>query len=186
MEPCPREAVLGFWFNHLDPKDWFKKSERTDAEIRARFLKLTEELLRTQAAGWDGTPDDRLAAILVLDQFTRNIFRGTARAFAGDAAALSLARAAIDAGDLEREVDTHRKLFVLMPLEHAEDLATQVRCVELMESLPWPADADYADYARRHRDVIARFGRFPHRNALLGRANTPEEEAFLSEPGSRF
>ena len=123
-----------------------------------------------------------MALVILLDQFPRNLFRGQARAFAGDARALALAKRAVAAG-LDEAMPRAHRLFLYMPFEHSEDLADQETCIERMTAL---GSAGYLDYARRHRDIIARFGRFPHRNAALGRDSTAEEIAFLKEPGSSF
>jgi uncharacterized protein (DUF924 family) len=136
---------------------------------------------------WQETPDGALALIVVLDQFARNIHRGDLRAFAGDTIALATARALVDTG-ADRALPPVRRVFVYLPFEHAEDLACQDEALRLFGALAAesPEHADTLDYARRHRDIIARFGRFPHRNEVLGRPSTPDEEAFLAQPGSRF
>jgi uncharacterized protein (DUF924 family) len=195
--------VLAFWFGSADQVDtrWFKGGEPFDDEIRARFCTTIEAALSGGLDGWAadaGTPAQpgpALALILVLDQFTRNVFRGTPRAFAGDAQALAVALEMLDT-DAARGWPPLARWFALMPLEHAESLAPQQRCVAAFEHLladtraaasPHGAAIEGAlHYAVQHRDVIARFGRFPHRNAILGRADTAEEAAFLQQPGSRF
>ncbi|MEL6748036.1 MAG: DUF924 family protein [Pseudomonadota bacterium] len=177
--------VLEFWFNELAPPDWFKKSDQTDAAITTRFRETHADLMNSRAAHWRSAPEDRLAAVIVLDQFSRNMFRGTPAMFASDPLALEVALEAIDAGDLSLHAPD-RGLFLLLPLEHAEDMALQDRCVALMRDIfPEPGNT-YVDFAERHRDVIERFGRFPHRNDTLGRASTPAEQAFLQQPGSGF
>jgi uncharacterized protein (DUF924 family) len=123
-----------------------------------------------------------LATLIVLDQFSRNMFRGSAKAFAADGSALALPRAAVDAG-LDRQLDTEARLFIYLPFEHSEDLRDQTRSVELIAALDNP---EWDRYAIAHRDIIERFGRFPHRNEALGRASTDEETAFLEQPGSSF
>jgi uncharacterized protein (DUF924 family) len=170
--------VLDFWFAH--EADWFRKSDAFDAEIRSRFF----ELHRRMASGmqdWLQKPDACLARIIALDQFPRNMFRGTPRAFATDALALEAAKHArqneFDAGYSREE-----KIFAYLPFEHSESLADQQLACELMQ----PLGAEQYRYAVAHRDIIARFGRFPHRNAILGRESTPEELAFLQQPGSSF
>jgi len=180
--------VLGFWFGAPPLRqraEWFRKSETFDAEIRSRFGAAVEAGLGGRLpAVW---ADEPLAEILLLDQFTRNVFRGSARAFAGDARALALARGVVARGD-DRRLRPLQRWFVYLPFEHAEDIAAQDEAVRLFEALAADdrALAEALDYAVRHRDVIRRFGRFPHRNAILGRQDTPEEAAFLREPGSRF
>lgn len=191
-------AVLAFWFAVPgDPEHgrmrriWFAKDEAFDEEIRQRFLADYEA---AAAGGYDGlatTPSGALALAILLDQFPRNLFRGTARAFATDAKARALAERAVEAGFDQRLVPVER-LFLYLPFEHSENLADQHRSVALFESLPvtpnFPEATrdDVVDYARRHLAIIERFGRFPHRNAALGRTSTPEELVFLTEPGSAF
>jgi len=181
--------VLRFWFGEgadygRRHKRWFEKDTAFDAEIRARFLTLNERLSSSQE--WLAPAASCLARILVLDQFPRNMFRGTSRAFATDPPALAAARHAIaerfDAGLLPVE-----RLFVYLPFEHSEVLADQEQACRLCEPLAAFAEtADALRYAIAHRGVIRRFGRFPHRNAILGRVSTPEEIGFLKQPGSAF
>ncbi len=188
----PRD-VLDFWFGTADAFDarWFNGGQAFDREIGERFGATIDAALAGELDAWTATTDGALALIVVLDQFTRNVHRGTPRAFAGDARALALAQALI-AGGADRALPPLRRWFVYLPLEHAEDLALQDACVARFEALLAEAGAQREaiasalDYARRHRDVIARFGRFPHRNAILGRASTAEELDFLRQPGSRF
>jgi uncharacterized protein (DUF924 family) len=181
-------AVLDFWFGPppLAPKAaWFRKDPAFDETIRTRFSAVVEEAL-AGGLDWPG-PRGTLARILVLDQFPRNLFRGQARAFAGDARALALALGLIDSGE-HLALHPLERWFVYLPLEHAEDLPMQDRSVALFTALgaEAPAMADALDYAVRHRDVIQRFGRFPHRNPALGRASTAGELAYLTTPGSGF
>jgi uncharacterized protein (DUF924 family) len=201
MDTCAE--VLHFWFgaeDRVDPR-WFNGGDAFDALIRERFGPTIEAGLAGGLDAWGedagaaDTPGPALALILVLDQFTRNVFRGTPQAFAGDETALRVALRLLDAGTARRWPPLAR-WFALMPLEHAEDLGLQQRCVVAFEQLradahaagsPHASALDGAlDYAVRHRDVVARFGRFPHRNAILGRPDTPEEAVFLLQPGSRF
>ena len=185
--------VLAFWFGSADTVDprWFKRSDAFDAEIDNRFGATMQAALAGRLDVWALRPEGVLALIVLLDQFTRNVYRGTPAAFAGDTQALALAQKLVGSGEHLR-LPPLRRWFAYMPLEHAEDLALQQQCVRLFEALaaePGPhreALAGALDYARRHRDVVARFGRFPHRNAILGRASTPEEAAFLLQPGSSF
>lgn len=181
--------VIDFWFGPpplASRRVWFVKDPAFDDTIRQRFGALVERALAAPL-GWGDAPLERLAELIVLDQFPRNLFRGAARAFAGDARARSLALALIDAGQ-DAQLHPVQRPFAYLPLEHAEDPRLQDRCVALFEALVQadPGAADKLDYARRHRDVIRRFGRFPHRNAALGRASTPEEEQYLAQPGSGF
>ena len=185
--------VVEFWFGVAGGaergrprKAWFQKSETFDAEIRARFATTTEAAAAGDLAAWERTPLAALALVIVLDQFPRNIFRGSARAFATDPLALAVAGRLVERGFDAAYVVVERA-FAYLPFEHAEDLAMQRRSVNLFAGLPPdPVRASYLDYAQRHHDIIARFGRFPHRNEVLGRASTPEEVAFLAQPGSGF
>lgn len=176
------DDVLTFWFEELEPADWFKKSDVTDARIRDRFLELHGTLSQLPAASLATSSRQAIAAVIVLDQFPRNLFRGDAKSFASDAQARAIAVAAIDAG-LDTELTMDQRVFLYLPFEHSEDMADQDRAVELIGALN---NDNYTQYAIAHRDVIARFGRFPHRNEILGRASTPDELAYLAEPGSGF
>jgi uncharacterized protein (DUF924 family) len=184
------EAVLDFWFG-AEPgvarAEWFRKDAAFDADIRERFGAAVEAALQGAHRDWDATPEGALARVLLLDQFTRNAFRGTPRAFAGDALALDAARAMRARGD-DRALAPLQRVFAYLPFEHAEDAGAQRESVQLFEALARedPSAEGYADYARRHAVVIERFGRFPHRNAVLGRASSSAESAYLSEPGSGF
>jgi uncharacterized protein (DUF924 family) len=175
-------GVLAFWFEELRPEQWFAADPALDATIRARFLPLYEALAADRGRGWATTPLGCLTAVIVLDQFPRNIFRGTARAFATDEAALAIARDAIAQG-FDAGLPRSRRAFLYMPFQHAENAEDQARSVALFATL---GNAQAFDYAERHRDVIARFGRFPHRNAALGRASTVDEQAYLAGPGAGF
>ncbi|MGV7211050.1 DUF924 family protein [Oxalobacteraceae bacterium A2-2] len=183
--------VLDFWFPDPQPqRAWFVKDEQFDHQIRQRFGELVGQALAGGLQSWDAEgPPSALARILLLDQFTRNIHRGTPLSFAGDAQALAAALDMVDAGR-DLALPPLQRAFVYLPLEHAEDLAMQKRCVALFSRLAGEEGGEHLagmlDYARRHCDVIARFGRFPHRNRILGRASTPEESAFLQQPGSSF
>ncbi|WP_347137794.1 DUF924 family protein [Paracoccus sp. SSK6] len=167
--------VLDFWFSPEMEPHWFVKSDDIDARIRDGFAETHQAAHRRELDGWAETPDSALALVIVLDQFPRNIFRGTPRAFASDDLALEHARAAVDAG-FDQQIDAGRRAFLYLPFEHSEDLPDQTRAVELFEAL---GDPGYLDYAIQHRDIIQKFGRFPHRNAILDRPNTPDEEEFL-------
>jgi uncharacterized protein (DUF924 family) len=178
------DEILRFWFGEgaergKAHKRWFGKNSAFDAEIRARFLALYEELAAGNA--WLAQPGDCLARIVVLDQFPRNMFRGSARAFAADPLALAAAKHAVASG-YDRDMQAVEKQFIYLPFEHSESLADQERACELMR----PLGEDLYDWALRHHRIIERFGRFPHRNEILGRASTPEEIEFLKQPGSGF
>jgi uncharacterized protein (DUF924 family) len=175
--------VLRFWFDELGRKKWFARDEATDAACRERFGHLIDEINTRPFEESVQSPEQALASVIVLDQFTRNIYRGTPRAFAYDELARGLARLAIALGLDKRILLADRRVFLYLPFEHSEALPDQLRAVELIEEL---GDDEYTRYAKAHRDVIARFGRFPHRNTTLGRTPTLEELAFLKEPGSSF
>jgi len=173
--------VLSFWFLEVGPKQWFGKHADVDARIRTRFGALHEQLLATQAAGLEEL-HAKQAAIIVLDQFSRNIYRDNARAFAGDAIARRLARELVDAG-ADAALPPEQRLFVYLPFEHSELLADQDLSLRLHERL---GNAEWTRYAKAHRELIARFGRFPHRNAALGRQSTPEELEAMAGPMGNF
>lgn len=181
--------LLQFWFGEprgARRKRWFEKDPALDAEIRARYLALYEALARGEHAEWLEDAERCLARIVVLDQFPRNMFRGTPRAFATDPLALQAARHAVSQGYDHGLLPVERQ-FIYLPFEHSEALEDQERACELCQPLAAFAETDDAyRYALAHRDIVARFGRFPHRNAILGRAGTPEELEFLEQPGSGF
>ncbi len=196
------EQVLDFWFGacgadgSLDPtkrRMWFGDGRKYDAEIRERFGALHERASRGELAPeWRATPAGRLGLIVVLDQFSRHIHRDTPAAFAQDPAARRLAVEGIDLG-ADRKLVPAQRCFFYLPLEHAEDIELQRLSVRCFDGLArtvapeWRKEYDgYLDYAQRHRDIIERFRRFPHRNAVLGRESTPAEKKFLKEPGSSF
>ena len=187
-------AVLDFWFGAPGAPErgtaraeWFRKDAAFDARIAQRFGTLIDAALRGELGGWAARPLSALAQIVVLDQFTRNTRRGSAAMFAGDAQALAAAKAMVDSGD-DRALPGVMRQFVYLPFEHAEDLSEQRRAVALFTQLAAdePALAGLVEWAQKHCVIVARFGRFPHRNALLGRASTPEEIEFLRQPGAGF
>jgi uncharacterized protein (DUF924 family) len=192
-QPAGFGDVLDFWFGSADaparsrPRpQWFRKDEAFDATIRARFLGCYEDAARGALQHWEATPYAALALIVLLDQFSRNMFRGEARAFAADPLALRIARRFVERG-FDRACLPVERCFAYLPFEHAEDIAAQRRSLALFEGLSsFPDCSGYIDYAHRHHAIVARFGRFPHRNAILGRASSEEELAFLSQPGSSF
>ena len=188
------QAVLDFWFGAQGSPEhgqvraaWFRKDDAFDAQIAEHFGTHVESALAGGLADWASEPGSALARIVMLDQFTRNTFRNTPRAFAGDVLALAAAQAMLARGQ-DRALRPEQRVFMALPFEHSEDLAMQERSVQLFTALATeaPALANYLDYAHRHHAVIARFSRFPHRNEWLGRVSTAEELAFLEEPGSRF
>lgn len=186
-------AVLDFWFGTppegVTPERrelWFGKNAETDALIRLRFADVYEQARRGALGSWLAEPRSCLAFVIVTDQFPRNLFRETAAAFATDALALNASRRALSMG-FDQRLQPVERAFLYLPFEHSEDTADQDRAVALFASMRHePGMEGFYDYALAHQRIIARFGRFPHRNAILGRASTPDEIAFLREPGSRF
>jgi len=173
---------LTFWFEQTEPDQWFKKDPTFDASIRQRFLRLHEILASSESHGFLTDAQTALAAVIVLDQMSRNMFRDTLRAFAADAQALRVAEAAIVRG-FDVGLSKDQRMFLYLPFQHAEDRQWQARSVALMASL---GDPQLQQWAEAHRVIIDRFGRFPHRNGVLGRASTPEEIEFLKRPDSSF
>jgi uncharacterized protein (DUF924 family) len=176
------DEIVAYWFETLKPEDWYRKNPAIDAAIAARFGATYEALKTGVPPEWVAEPKGMLAAILVLDQFPRNMFRDDARAFATDQAALALARRAIGEG-IDMQLPPEERAFIYMPFQHSEARDDQARSIVLFTSLGAPLNLDFA---QRHQAIIARFGRFPHRNGVLGRTSTAEELAFLQEPGSSF
>ena len=172
--------VLGFWFDLLMPEQWFRASKSTDEEVRALFWPLRDHVLASGAEGWRDDPETMLAAIILLDQFSRNIHRDTPEAFAADSLALELTLEAIGTG-WDEEMPPERAQFLYMPLMHAEDPDAQQLCLKCFEAL---GDARNLKFARDHAQVIEKFGRFPTRNEALGRVSTEAEKAYLSQPGA--
>src|SRR5262245_20910358 len=164
--------ILNFWFIEIPREAWFQKDELFDQRLRERFFTQHEHVAALPTADCVRGAETAIAAVLALDQFPRNMFRGTPRAFATDAKALAIADRAIESG-FDARLSKDQLTFLYLPFQHAEDPAVQARAVQLMASLV-------------HKDIIDRFGRFPHRNAILGRISTPEEIAFLTQPGSSF
>ncbi len=189
------QEVLRFWFGGMpseaaatQPREqWFLKQEAFDAECARRFQEAHARAAAGELRAWADEPESCAALLVLLDQMPRNLYRGTARAFSTDAQAREVARHALARG-LDVAVPPVWRWFFYLPFEHSEDVHAQRLSVSLFEALALThaASRETLDYARRHRDIIERFGRFPHRNAALGRASTPEEEAFLREPGSSF
>ena len=192
--PSAANDVLNFWFGapteagYGSARDmWFRKSEATDRDITERFATWIEQALRGELSAWAAQPHSALAQIVLLDQFTRNTFRDTSRAFAGDSRALAAASAMVGLRQDEALLPVQRS-FVYLPFEHSESRVMQDESVRLFARLvaDAPELASTLDYARQHHAIVARFGRFPHRNEVLGRLSTAEELVFLQQPGSRF
>lgn len=195
------KAILDFWFGPQGSANavagrqralWFGKSAEGDRAVMERFAGTLADARAGRLDHWTDTPRGRLALVIVLDQFPHHVFRDQPQAFASDAQALALSLAALDAQE-DRAVAPIERVFLYLPLEHAESLEMQERSVALFERLAQEAAAEerplfenFLDYARQHRDIVARFGRFPHRNEILGRASSAEEIEFLKQPGSRF
>jgi len=173
--------VLRFWFEEIAPKQWFEKDDAFDQALRGRFLAVHTSVAALPIEACLADAETALAAVIVCDQFPRNMFRGTPGAFATDARALALAEGAIAQG-FDARVPEARRQFFYLPLVHAEDARAQARSVALFA----PLDEESLRWAQAHKAIIDRFGRFPHRNAILGRASTPEETEFLGQPGSSF
>jgi len=171
------QSVVRFW-NEAGPGRWFKRDDGFDALFRQRFLAAHEAAAAGTLSGWGDTPESALALVLLLDQFPRNAFRGSPRVYATDAQARTTAAAAIAAGH-DLRVDPALRPFFYLPFMHSEELGDLERCVALTQEL----GGEHLRFARHHRDIVARFGRFPHRNAVLGRASSGEEERFLAEGG---
>jgi uncharacterized protein (DUF924 family) len=171
-------AILAFW-RDAGPGRWYAPDAAFDAEVRRRFLGLWQQAAAGELSSWETSDDGALALVIVLDQFPRNMFRGDARTYASDALAREVAHRAIECG-VDARIDGALREFLYLPFMHSEHLADQLRCIELeraaghIESLKW---------AEHHAEIIRRFGRFPHRNRLLGRETTPDEQAFLNEGG---
>ena len=174
--------VLHFWFEEVAPKDRFAKDSALDETIRERFAGVHARAAAAELYDWRQTPAGRLAEIVVLDQFSRNMFRDSAQAFAQDALALVLAQEAVACG-ADKALSATQRQFLYMPYMHSESLLIQEQSLVLFDAL---GNDLSLEYARRHHEIIARFGRYPHRNVALGRASTEEERAFLQQPGSSF
>jgi len=195
------EDVLDFWFGELNEhgcsspehrKRWWTKSDAFDEAVKAHFLEDYEAIVGGDREAWRNTARGALAYIIVLDQFSRNMFRGTPTMFAADELAREACSEGLDAG-FDAELAFDERVFFYLPLEHSEAMNDHGRCLELFKGLvdcaPAPLEGDaeyYLDFAERHKAIVERFGRYPHRNEILGRATTPEEAEFLEKPGSSF
>jgi len=179
MQPQP---ILHFWFTELTPKQHFAKDAALDEAIRTRFGATLEAAARCELFGWRATPEGRLAEVLVLDQFSRNVYRDTPRAFAQDALALALAQELVASGQ-DRSLPLAQRSFAYMPYMHSESALIHEQVVALFSQ---PGLEDNLRFEHAHKAIIDRFGRYPHRNLVLGRTSTAEEVVFLDEPGSSF
>ena len=177
-----KEEILNFWFKECKPEQWFKKNEDFDKMIKNRFFIAIENSIAGKLGNWEESETGCLALIILLDQFTRNVFRDTPQAFAGDKRALALSQLCCDK-DYLTNPDIQKRQFMLMPMMHSENLAVQDASLPLFKK--YASKKDY-EYAEKHREIIARFGRFPHRNVILGRKSINEELEFLKQPGSSF
>lgn len=180
-EPMYRE-ILDFWFNELQPQQWWVKDAKLDLLIRERFLNIYEQAKRCELFAWREVSEGRLAEILILDQFPRNIFRDTAQAFATDSLALGLAQEAVSTG-ADQKLNQTQRSFLYMPFMHSESVVVHEIAVDLFEK---NGDESSYEYELKHKQIIEQFGRYPHRNRILERESTAEEITFLKQPGSGF
>jgi len=180
--PQTPDTILAFWFEEITPKQWWAQSTEFDRQVESRFGEVHAAAARCELHGWRETANGRLAEVIVLDQFSRNIFRGQPRAFACDPLALALAQEAVAAKTGLQLGPAHRA-FLYMPYMHSESLAIHEIAMTLFSA---PGMGDNLNFELRHKGIIDRFGRYPHRNAILGRESTPEEIEFLKTPGSSF
>lgn len=176
------DTLLAFWFEETPPAAWWKVDPTFDAAIRQRFGPLHRAAVQGELWAWRSTPPGRLAEVIVLDQFSRNIHRETPLAFAADPMALALAQEAV-AGGHDQALPPQRRVFLYMPYMHSESVLVHGEALRLFAAL---GIENNLDFERRHQAIVERFGRYPHRNAILGRTSTPDELAFLQQPGSRF
>ena len=190
--PSEPKEILDFWFGREDEPgygefrdEWFKKDKEFDRQVRERFLEDYERASRGEYDGWREKPESCLALVILLDQFPRNLFRGNARTHATDEKALDISREAIQKG-FDRKLAPFQRHFLYMPFMHSERVEDQQRSMALFQELAEEGGPDVREYAEGHREIIERFGRFPHRNEILGRETTPEEAEFLEKPGSSF
>ena len=182
MKAQTADDVLNFWFRELDSTDWFKKNPHVDQLMNERFKELLKRASRGELAGWRETPEGRLAEILLLDQFSRNIYRDTKKAFENDALALSLSQEMIDLG-LDQGFPPEKKAFIYLPFMHSENIADHRRALELFSQ---DGLEENLDFENKHLQILETFGRYPHRNKILGRKSTAQEIEFLKRPDSGF
>ncbi|MDU4030779.1 DUF924 family protein [Acinetobacter sp.] len=176
------QEILDFWFNPEHQSLWFSKSDTFDQKIRQNFSKVHAQAVQAELWSWRKTADGRLAEIIVLDQFSRNLYRDQPLAFAQDGLALALAQEAISL-NLDAQLNPEQRSFLYMPFMHSESKMMHKFALKLFQRLGNPVNLDYE---KRHKKIIERFGRYPHRNKILGRESTPEELEFLDQPGSSF
>ena len=176
------EVIIKFWFHDISPKSWFKKSIDFDHEIKTLFLKTYQDILAGKNVEWRATASGRLAEIIVLDQFPRNMFRDSPQAFAADPMALNLAQQAVNSGD-DQKLPIEQRAFLYMPFMHSEDKKIHEKAVQLFSQKGLEKNLEYEI---AHKKIIDRFGRYPHRNEILRRTSTPEELEFLKQAGSSF
>ena len=176
------QPILDFWFKELTPKQWFAKSDELDNTIAKRFSDTLKAAKKGELWHWRETPHGRLAEVIVLDQFSRNIYRSSSRAFGQDVIALVLAQEAVEKG-ADKSLDASEKAFLYMPYMHSESALIHDEAMRLFSQ---PGLENNYKFEVRHKEIIDRFGRYPHRNRVLGRQSTPEEEGFLKQPGSSF
>jgi len=176
--PVTPAGILAFW-RDAGPDRWYTPDDAFDAEVRLRFLDLWKQAAAGELSAWEASDDGALALVIVLDQFPRNMFRGDAMTYASDGLAREVAHRAVDRG-VDGRIDPALREFLYLPFMHSEHLADQLRCIELSQKAGL---AESAKWAEHHADIVRRFGRFPHRNRVLGRATTPEEQAFLDGGG---
>ena len=190
--PSNPQEILDFWFGCEGEEgygefrnEWFQKDEEFDRQIRERFQQDHERAARGEYDGWQNAPESCLALVILLDQFPRNLFRDDPRTHATDGKALGISRESIQK-DFDRKLPPFQRHFLYMPFMHSEEAEDQRRSVELFRKLAEEGGPDVVEFAEGHRDIVERFGRFPHRNEVLGRETTPEEAEFLEQPGSSF
>ncbi len=176
------QAVLSFWFEEIEPAQWWQKDSQFDALISQRFGALLEAAACCELSDWRDDAPGRLAEVIVLDQFSRNVYRDTPRSFAQDPLALALAQEAVRVG-ADQQLNEVQRGFLYMPYMHSESLKVHQQAVVLYEAL---GNANQLDFERRHQAIIEQFGRYPHRNVILGRVSSEREVAFLNQPGSSF
>lgn len=176
------QEVLNFWFHEIDPTMWWQKSAQFDAQIKQRFGDLHRQAVQSELYQWRDSPQGALAEIIILDQFSRNIYRDQPQAFAADSMALALAQAALKLG-YRQQLSPTETVFLYLPFMHSESLLIHEQAVKLYTEL---GKADNLEFEYKHKAIIERFGRYPHRNKILGRVSTSEEEEFLNQPGSSF